>query len=113
MKNDKKWAAIKRLLDAEITGEIDLPEECLIIWPDQIGGILTRKRLELIGAIEVSSPETIKQLADHLGRKLPAVDRDVNYLKGVGIIKTVRNGKGVRPVLSKALILMPLAKLIA
>ncbi len=109
---DKKFSAIKSILDAEIKGEIDLPRNTVIftLSDEEITSLITKKRLELIKIIDKKKPKTIQQLADFVNRKLPAVDRDIKILIKHDIIKTKRIKKGLQPILTKGVIILPLTE---
>lgn len=109
---DKKFNAIKEILDAEIKGDIDLPNKTIIfaLTDKELTSLITTKRLELIKTIDKKRPLTIQQLANYVDRKLPAVDRDIKLLVKHDIIKTLRTKKGVQPILNKAIILLPLTE---
>ena len=109
---ERKFDAIKNLLDAEIKGEIDLPSKAIIfaLTDSEITSLITKKRLELIRTIDKKRPQTIQQLANYTHRKLPAVDRDIKLLAKYDIIKTKRNKKGVQPILNKGIIIMTLTE---
>ena len=109
---DRKFDAIKNLLDAEIKGEIDLPNKAVIfaLTDNELTSLITKKRLELIRTIDKKRPQTIQQLANYTHRKLPAVDRDIKLLMKHDIIKTKRTKKGVQPILNKGIIILPLTE---
>jgi len=109
---DRKFEAIKNLLDAEIKGEIDLPRRAIVfaLTDSEITSLITKKRIELIRIIDKKRPQTIQQLANYTNRKLPAVDRDIKLLAKYDIVKTKRNKKGVQPILNKGIIIMTLTE---
>jgi len=109
---DKKFSAIKTVLDAEIKGDIDLPKNTVIftLSDKEITSLITKKRLELIKTIDTKRPKTIQQLADYVNRKLPAVDRDIKLLIRHDIIKSKRTKKGIQPTLNKGIIILPLTE---
>ncbi|MBI3035620.1 hypothetical protein HYY71_04825 [Candidatus Woesearchaeota archaeon] len=109
---NRKFDAIKNLLDAEIKGETDLPSKAVIfaLTDNELTSLITKKRLELIRAIDKKRPQTIQQLANYTHRKLPAVDRDIKLLMKHDIIKTKRTRKGVQPILNKGIIILPLTE---
>ena len=109
---DRKFDAIKNLLDAEIKGQIDLPSQAVIfaLTDNEITSLITKKRLELIRVIDKKRPQTIQQLANYTHRKLPAVDRDIKLLIKHDIIRTKRTKKGVQPILNKGIIILPLTE---
>lgn len=109
---DRKFNAIKQILDAEINGEIDLPSKTAIfaLTDDELTSLITKKRLELIKTIDKKNPKSIQQLANYVNRKLPAVDRDIKLLVKYDIIKTIRTKKGVQPILTKEILILPLAE---
>src|SRR3989344_4580234 len=109
---DRKFDAVKTLLDEEIKGEIDLPSKAVVfaLTDNEITSLITKKRLELIRTIDKKRPQTIQQLANYTHRKLPAVDRDIKLLIKHDIIKTKRTKKGVQPILNKGIIILPLTE---
>mgnify|MGYP001606990662 FL=1 len=109
---DRKFDAVKNLLDAEIKGEIDLPAKTVIftLTDSELTSLITKKRLELIRIIDKKKPQTIQQLANYTHRKLPAVDRDIKLLVKHDIIKTKRTKKGVQPILNKEVLILPLTE---
>jgi len=109
---DRKFDAVKTLLDAEIKGDIDLPSKAVVfaLTDNELTSLITKKRLELIRTIDKKRPQTIQQLANYTNRKLPAVDRDIKLLIKHDIIKTKRTKKGVQPILNKGVIILPLTE---
>ncbi len=109
---DRKFDAIKNLLDAEIKGQIDLPSKAIIfaLTDSEVTSIITKKRMELIRTIDKKRPQTLQQLANYTNRKLPAVDRDIKLLMKHDIIKTKRTKKGMQPILNKGIIILPLTE---
>ena len=109
---DRKFEAVRNLLDAEIKGEIDLPGKAVIfaLTDTELTSLITKKRLELIRTIDKKRPQTIQQLANYTHRKLPAVDRDIKLLVKHDIIKTKRTKKGMQPILNKVIIILPLTE---
>lgn len=109
---DRKFVAIKNLLDAEIKGEIDLPSKAVVfaLTDNELTSLITKKRLELIRTIDKKRPQTIQQLANYTHRKLSAVDRDIKLLMKHDIIKTKRTKKGMQPILNKGIIILPLTE---
>ena len=109
---DRKFDAIKNLIDAEIKGEIDLPSKAIVfaLTDKELTSLITKKRLELIRTVDKKRPQTIQQLANYTHRKLPAVDRDIKLLMKHDIIKTKRTKKGVQPILNKGIIILPLTE---
>ena len=109
---DRKFDAIKNLLEREINGEIDLPGKAIVfaLTDNELTSLITKKRLELVRVIDKKRPQTLQQLANYTHRKLPAVDRDIKLLVKYDIIKTKRNKKGVQPILNKGIIIMTLTE---
>ena len=71
--------------------------------------ILTKKRLELLRAMKTREIESISELAKAVGRSLESVSRDLRALQSAGLIEFRREGTTKRPILTKDLILMPIA----
>ncbi len=107
----EKFKAVKRLLEKEISGKTDLPDNVIVfaLTDFELSKIFTRKRIELIRTIKQRNPKTIKQLADMVKRHLSAVDRDIKMLEDYGIVSLVRNKEGVQPVVKKDAIILPLS----
>ncbi len=111
-KMEKKFAAVKQILDAEINGEIDLPRKTVMfaLTDEELTSLITKKRLELIRILGEKKPGTIQELADYVNRKLPAVDRDIKLLVKHDIVKTRRVKRGVQPMLNKSVLILPLVE---
>jgi predicted transcriptional regulator len=111
-KMEKKFAAVKQILDAEINGEIDLPKKTVMfaLTDEELTSLITKKRLELIRILGEKKPGTIQELANYVNRKLPAVDRDIKLLVKHDIVKTRRVKRGVQPMLNKSVLILPLAE---
>ncbi|MBI2655616.1 hypothetical protein HYX06_04305 [Candidatus Woesearchaeota archaeon] len=109
---DRKFDAVKNLLDAEIKGEIDLHSKAVVftLTDNELTSLITKKRLELIRTIDKKRPQTLQQLANYTHRRLPAVDRDIKLLMKHDIIKTKRTKKGMQPILNKGVIILPLTE---
>lgn len=108
----KKFDAVKNLIDKELRGEIDLPKRVVVytLTDKEISSLITKERLRLIKTISKYNPKSIKELAEILKRKIPAVDRDVNLLIKHEILSTKKSKKGVQPILAKDAIILPLVE---
>lgn len=62
---------------------------------EEIRGILTEKRLELLVTIAQSRPESVRALADQLGRNYKNVSADIALLEQLGLVACEeRGGRG-------------------
>jgi predicted transcriptional regulator len=69
---------------------------------------LTQKRMEMVRAIRVQQPGSIRELATFLDRDVKNVFDDVQLLNRMHIIRLVRIGRAVRPVIKKKFIVISL-----
>lgn len=106
-----KFDAVKKILDAELEGEIKLPSKLVIfaLTNEEITEIMTKRRLEVLRLIKNLKPKTVKELAQKSGRLIEAVDRDLRILKKYELVKLVRHKNGVMPVIDKEAIVVPLS----
>lgn len=85
-----------------------LPEEVYIPAEVDIGNLFTPVRLELLRRI-ATGDHTVSRLARALGRKVPAVSRDLRVLESHGLIRIEERGKERIPLLRRKLVVVPLA----
>jgi predicted transcriptional regulator len=69
---------------------------------------LTRKRMEMVKAIREQQPSSIRELANVLDRDVKNVFDDVQILSKMRIIRLVRKGQSMRPVIKKKFIIISL-----
>ncbi len=84
-----------------------LPDEVHIPADVEIGRLFTPARLELLRRI-ATGEQTVSRLARALGRKVPAVSRDLRLLEGHGLIRIEERGKERVPLLRRKLVVVPL-----
>ena len=102
---------LRAFLKDVIRGDVDVPDNAVVILnPRILSDIFTKKRMELIEAIDQLQPQSIQELAAATKRKKQAVHRDLNILEGHRIIELRKEGRCVVPVLKKQAILLPLRR---
>jgi len=108
----RKLANLRRIIDMELQGEIDLPKEVVILSLDdkEKTEIFSQERMKLLRTIEKENPRTIGSLSKMVRRKIEAVSRDLSILKKYHIIETKRNKGGLQPIISKKAVIMPLVE---
>jgi predicted transcriptional regulator len=74
----------------------------------QMFAALTQKRMEMVHAIREQQPASIRELASFLDRDVKNVFDDVQLLNRMHIIRLVRIGRAVRPVIKKKFIIISL-----
>lgn len=102
----KPWSSFKERMLADVrrgepTGERlrgDVPRVLNFEDPTVIQRILTPKRLELIRSVMESPPESMRALAESLGRNPSEVHDDVHLLEEYGIVELEEAGRAKRPV---------------
>lgn len=70
--------------------------------------ILTPRRLELIRTIKSEHPDSVRELARMVNRRVDAVSRDLKTLENYGFLTMLQIGKQKQPVVEKEVLLMPL-----
>lgn len=69
---------------------------------------LTRKRMEMVRTIREQQPSSIRELANILDRDVKNVFDDVQLLNRMHIIRLVRTGQSMKPVIKKKVIIISL-----
>jgi predicted transcriptional regulator len=69
---------------------------------------LTQKRMEMVRTIREQQPGSIRELANILERDVKNVFDDVQLLNRMHIIRLVRTGRCMRPVIKKKIIVISL-----
>jgi len=76
--------------------------------PSELAKLFTLRQIELLQVIRRDRPTTISELSRTVKRALPAVQRDVGILAGLGVISLEKNGREVTPHMEKELLVLPL-----
>lgn len=106
MKFDTLKAYLNYLI--EEAPEIEKCQVVFVMDKDELGSIITKRRLELLDIISEKRPATVKELAAVAGREVSAVDRDLKILERYNIVRLERKGREVTPVVVKKAIVLPL-----
>jgi predicted transcriptional regulator len=107
----RKAKETKDLVKGVVDGTIDIPDNAIILDPDILVEIFTKKRLELIKFINKYSPNSLQELADLTKRKKQAVDRDLKILEKHELIKIQKSGKNIIPKVEKKFLVLGLTDL--
>lgn len=103
--------AFDALCEGVINETIDLPNNAFVILNKDVDHIFTKKRLEVIDYINKNHPASIQELANGLHRKKQAVDRDLKIFETYRIVKLVKSGRTVCPLVKKPVVFFNLQKL--
>jgi len=104
----RKSKETKDLIKGVVEGTIDIPNNSIILDPDILVEIFTKKRLELIRFINQYSPKSMQELANLTKRKKQAVDRDLKILERHELIKLQKSGKNIIPKVEKKFLILGL-----
>jgi len=99
---DKKMKADNMYVREVLKGKKEKKtEKTILITPELFAKIFSPERIKLILRIKKNNLNNIYQLAKELGRKYPAVHRDIKLLEGYGIIKLKTKGKTKIPFMDQ------------
>lgn len=65
-----------------------------------LGQLLCEENLNLLRIIQEQKPETLKELAELSGKKLPSLSRTIKSLEALEIVTLTKEGKQVRPTVN-------------
>ena len=65
--------------------------------PDELGRLMTQRRIEVIEAIMTDEPDSIRDLAEVVDRGLREVHEDVHMLADRGIVELEDDGRAKKP----------------
>ena len=100
----------EKLLDFAVENPEISPDRLIIVnlRKDAFNKLFTPSRMDIIRTIKESNPKTVRDLANHLGRPLESVSRDLKILENYGILEFIRSGRTKKPKIDKEMILIPL-----
>jgi predicted transcriptional regulator len=109
---EEKWEAIESFLFEVLRKPDRYPDRLAVfaLEDEELHKIFSRERLRLLKALKEREFGSVVELSEYLGRDKGAVDRDLKILEEYGLVKRVREGKKVRPVIDKEGIYLPLTK---
>lgn len=81
----------------QLTTDDGTPDVVAFADPDELGRLMTRRRVELIETVMTDPPDSIRDLADKVGRGLREVHEDVHMLADRGIVELVEDGQAKKP----------------
>lgn len=104
----RKSESLKNLIDNIIDDKIKLPKNALVTDSESTLSIMTKKRLELINAINLYQPNSVQELADITNRPKQSVDRDLKILERFEVVRLEKEGRTVFPIVIRDIIVLSL-----
>ena len=100
-KNRKFGELTCKYLEKAFEGMLDNTEAIdeVFLTVEELGRILTPRRIELLQKIRELKPSSIKELAENIGRDFKNVYNDLKVLHGAGFVEFEEDGKNRRPYL--------------
>ena len=100
-KNRKFGELTRKYLEKAFEGMLDNTEAIdeVFLTVEELGRILTPRRIELLQKIRELKPSSIKELAEKIGRDFKNVYNDLKALHGAGFVEFEEDGKSRRPYL--------------
>jgi len=100
-KNRKFSKLTRKYLEKAFEGKLDDTEAIdeVFLTVEELGRILTPRRIELLQKIRELKPSSIKELAEKIGRDFKNVYNDLKVLHGAGFVEFEKDGKSRRPYL--------------
>jgi predicted transcriptional regulator len=81
----------------QVESDGETPDVVSFADPDELGRLMTRRRIELIEAVMTEEPESIRDLAEIVDRGLREVHEDVHMLADHGILDLEDEGRAKKP----------------
>jgi len=100
-KNRKFGELTREYLEKAFEGKLDDTEAIdeVFLTVEELGRILTPRRIELLQKIRELKPSSIKELAEKIGRDFKNVYNDLKVLRGAGFVEFEEDGKSRKPYL--------------
>ncbi len=110
--SDEKWESAMAFIRESIKNPDKFPDDVLLLSlsKEELTKLFTKKRIELIEAMKREGPRTMSELARFLERELSAIDRDLNALEDIGLVRLEKNGREVTCSIEKEILILPLSK---
>lgn len=93
----------------EIEKGIARPMRKIVMTPETFAKVFSPQRIRLLMAIRKNNINSVSELARNLNRKFEAIHRDITYLRGIGLIKIVRDNNKVIPKIQETIRIPALA----
>jgi predicted transcriptional regulator len=81
----------------QLEGDDDTPHVVAFADVDELGKLLTERRMETIEAIMTEEPDSIRELARILDRGTREVHEDVEMLSSRGVVDLIEEGRAKKP----------------
>jgi len=100
-KNRKFGELTRKYLEKAFEGKLDDTETIdeVFLTVEELGRIMTPRRIELLQKIRELKPSSIKELAEKVGRDFKNVYNDLKVLHGAGFVDFEEDGKSRKPYL--------------
>ena len=110
---DARWDSIKGYLGKVWESPGKYPDKALLLSLNEkeMSQIFTKKRLELIRAVQSRKPKNATELSKKVNRKLSAVLRDLELLEKFRIVELEKKGKNIVPKITQKVLVIPLVKI--
>jgi len=111
--DNARWDSIKGYLGKAWNNPEKYPDKALLLSLNEkeMSQIFTKKRLELIRAVQARKPKNATELSKKLNRKLSAVLRDLELLEKFRIVELEKKGKNIIPRVQKNVLIIPLIEI--
>ena len=100
-KNRRFGELTRKYLEKAFEGKLNETETIdeVFLTVEELGRILTPRRIELLQKIRELKPSSIKELAEKIGRDFKNVYNDLKVLHGAGFVEFEEDGKSRKPYL--------------
>ena len=100
-KNRRFGELTRKYLEKAFEGKLNETETIdeVFLTVEELGRILTPRRIEFLQKIRELKPSSIKELAEKIGRDFKNVYNDLKVLHGAGFVEFEENGKSRKPYL--------------
>ncbi len=109
---DTKWDTVRSFLCSVIREPDKYPDDLavFVLTDEELHQVFTRERLRILSTLRERGFESVTELSEALGRDKAAVDRDLKLLEGYGLVKMLKEGRRMRPLLGKEGVYLPLVE---
>ncbi len=109
---EEKWDAVEGFLFEVLRKPDKYPDKLavFVLEDEELYRLFSKERLRLLKVLKEREFASVIELSEYLGRDKAAVDRDLKILEEYGLVKRIREGKRVKPIIDKEGIYLPLSK---